>query len=103
MTFGPIDSLEGLGSAELVGLVRRLIGEVERLRGREREADRGAGGFAVENQQLKDEIRRLKGLPPRPPFKPSGMEKATEGWAAEQPGQPSRRSRRAVAVPGCRS
>jgi hypothetical protein len=32
VTSGPIDSLDCLGAAEVVGLVRRLIGEVERLR-----------------------------------------------------------------------
>ena len=86
---GSIDLLEKLRAPELIGLVRGLIGEVERLReDNEKLIARPFGVAGRENQTLKDEIRRLKGLPPRPPFKPSGMEKATERGAPEQPGQP---------------
>jgi regulator of replication initiation timing len=45
------------------------------------------GNLHASNQTLKDEIARLKNLPPRPPFKPSGMEKATQ----PQPNSPGRR------------
>ena len=95
MTPGPIDSLEGLGSAELVGLVRGLLGEVERLRQENEKLIAAVSALKAENQTLKDEVRRLKGLPPRPPFKPSGMEKATDRPGPETPGgadaQPPRR------------
>src|SRR5271157_5464032 len=82
-----IDSLERLSLTELVGLVRGLIGEVERLREENEKLNAALASTKRENQQLKDEIRRLKGLPPRPPIKPSGMEKATDRLAAEKPGE----------------
>jgi hypothetical protein len=57
-------SLEVLSPAELRGLVGDLIAEVDRVR--------------AENRALRDEVARLKGLPPRsPPSRPSGMERAT--------------------------
>jgi hypothetical protein len=62
--------------AELRRLVGVLIEEAARL--------------AAENRELKDEIARLKGLPPRPKFtgKPSGMEKASS-----RRGRPGRAAR----------
>lgn len=55
-----------MSMAQLCGVVAELLSEVRDLR--------------AESVALKDEIARLKGLPPRPavkPSKPSGMEKAT--------------------------
>lgn len=94
MSSGSIDSLERLGLTELVGLVRGLIGEVERLREENQTLKAALAASKHENQQLKDEIRRLKGLAPRPPVKPSGMEKATDRPGPERPsadGPPPRR------------
>ncbi len=88
MTSGPTDSLETLSPAELVGLVRRLIGEVERLRKENEKLTAALAAAKRENQELKDEIRRLKGLPPRPSIKPSGMEKATDRSGPETPSAP---------------
>jgi hypothetical protein len=84
-----VDSLESLSSGELIGLVRRLIGEVERLREENEKLNAALAALKLENQQLKDEIRRLKGLPPRPSMKPSGMEKATDRPTTEEPGGPA--------------
>jgi FtsZ-binding cell division protein ZapB len=95
MSAGSIDSLERMTPAELVGLVRRLLGEVERLRAENEKLSQAVAGLRVENQTLKDEIARLKHLPPRPPHQPSGMEKATDrpegGAKSDEDGASKRR------------
>ncbi len=58
MTPGSIDSLERMTPAELIGLVRRLIGEVTRLREEREENEKLSAALAaqrVENQILKDD------------------------------------------------
>src|SRR5918993_3617607 len=74
--------LEALSPAELRGLAGDPIAEVDRLR--------------AENRALRDEVARLKGLPPRPPApsRPSGMEGATGGGTGGARGRRSRRRRR---------
>ena len=78
-------SLETLSLAELRELVSTLVAKF---------ADLGATNVALkaENQALRDEVARLKGLPPRPPSRPSGMEQATGGAGPGKGG--SKRSRR---------
>jgi hypothetical protein len=83
MAGGPPDSLERLTQTELIGVVRELIGEVGRLRA---ENEKLSGAFTelkAEHQAVKDELARLKNLPPRPPQKPSGMDKATDRSVSE--------------------
>ena len=72
------DSLESKSLEELCALVRALIVEVERLRAENVQGQARIEALSRENLGLKDEIRRLKGLPPRPPAQSSGMEKATD-------------------------
>lgn len=45
----------------------------------------------LDYQLLRDEIARLKNLPPRPPFRPSGMEQATSDKMVVGTGRPTRR------------
>jgi hypothetical protein len=93
-------SLEAMSLAELRDLVGALVAEVARLRAdntalqAQGEALQAAA-LKAENQALRDEVARLKGLPPRPPpSRPSGMEKATSGGTGTGTGgQRSRRRR----------
>jgi hypothetical protein len=65
MAARPPDSLERLTQADLIGVVRELIGEVGRLRA---ENEKLSGAFAelkTEHQAVKDELARLKSLPIR--------------------------------------
>ena len=84
-------SLEVFSLAELRDVVGRLVGEVRRLH-----SDNTALQAKVDAQQvtitaLRDEVARLKGLPPRPPLRPSGMEQATQPGVA---GKDERRPKR---------
>jgi hypothetical protein len=79
----PVDSFEGLSPTELVGLLRRVVSELERERAEKLDLKSAFLEQRREIEQLKDEVRRLKNLPPRPPIKPSGMEKATPSSGAE--------------------
>src|SRR5882672_8956414 len=91
------DSLERFTQADLIGVVRDLIGEVGRLRAENEKLGGALTKLKAEHQAVKDELARLKKLPPRPPQKPSGMDKATNqdvsGGSAEskESGKSSRR------------
>ena len=92
------DSLERLTPADLIGVVRDLIGEVGRLRAENEKLSGTLTRLKVEHQAVKDELARLKNLPPRPPQKPSGMDKATDrggsgGGDKSAAGEKSRRRR----------
>jgi hypothetical protein len=93
------DSLERLTPTDLIGVVRELIGEVGRLRAENEKLGAALTKLKAEHQAVKDELARLKKLPPRPPQKPSGMDKATDqggsgaSGAKNSGGEKSRRRR----------
>src|SRR5450432_2675210 len=88
------DSPEGLTHADLIGVVRDLVHEVTRL-GSENEKLVGVlAKLRLEHQAVKDELARLKHLPPRPPIKPSGMDTATGAEGRRTDGEKDGRSTR---------
>ena len=71
------EEIERLAIGDLRSLVTSWLAEVLRLR--------------AENAALREEIGRLKGLPPRPKLKPSGMEKASQPAGSVKFGLPDAR------------
>ena len=72
------DSLEGLSHSDLIGAMRDLLGAFTQLQWKHEELSGAFAKLRIEHQAVKDELARYKKLPPRPPQKPSGMEKATD-------------------------
>jgi len=77
-------SLERFSVAELRAVVGALVAEIEALQSRTEAQQATISVLRTENQALRDEVARLKGLPPRPPSRPSGMEQATQPGAADK-------------------
>src|ERR671916_3252977 len=88
----PGGSTKPLSQKALRELVSDLAGKIDRLEQEVEQLRLDNNNLRLDNQALKDEIARLKNLPPRPPFKPSGMEKATQ----PRPTDPGRRPGRGV-------
>ena len=79
--------LEALSVAELREIVGVLVAEVGALQARVDAQQATIVALWAECQVLRDEVARLKGLPPRPPSRPSGMEQATQPGAADADGK----------------
>ena len=58
--------------------MRDLLGAFAQLQSKHEELSGALAKLRIEHQAVKDELARYKKLPPRPPQKPSGMEKATD-------------------------
>ena len=78
----------------LIGVVRDLIGEVTRMQAETEKLGGALAKLRVDHQAVKDELARLKHLPPRPPIKPSGMDKSTQAKGPEAGDEKGGRSSR---------
>jgi hypothetical protein len=90
------DSVEGLSHSDLIVAMGDLLGAFARLQSKHEELSGAFAKLRIEHQAVKDELARYKKLPPRPPQKPSGMEKATdraEVGPGEAKGERSKRRR----------
>ena len=94
MTSNTTDSFDRFSHADLVDVVRDLMREFERMRGENAALSGALSKIRLEHQAVKDELARLKHLPPRPPIKPSGMDKATPTDGPRKDGKKGERSTR---------
>jgi hypothetical protein len=94
MASDPPDSLERLSHSDLIGAMRDLVGEFARFRAVHEKVLETLAKLRIEHQAVKDELARYKKLPPRPPQKPSGMEKATASPGGSAAGTKGGRSMR---------
>jgi len=77
-------SLESFSVVRLSDVVGVLVAEDRTLRSGAEAQQATISTLRAENQALRDEVARLKGFPPRPPSRPSGMELVAQPGAADK-------------------